>query len=161
MEVIGDLKLTFTSAEEVIPFNDKVTLWFSNFVYIYQIKDVTPYIHALFFHVPEFLIMHNNLNYFNQQGLEKYNDISSKHYFRASNHRGVESLKQIFFKKNRLQLLEAAGYEGIKNGYRCRNCGNNGHTIKTCTAKCDNCEYNSCCGHLVKVNGKWIASCQM
>lgn len=132
IEIISDLKLTFTSAEQVVSFKSKVLSWFSLFDQLYQTKDFTPYMHALFCHVPEFLTMHQNLNYFNQQGMEKYNETSSKHYFRASNHRGIESLKQMFLKKNRigLQLLEAAGYERVKGSCKCRNCRNNGHTKK-------------------------------
>ena len=161
MDIIGDLKLTFTTREHVDSFKDKVTSWFKHFTSTYQIKDVTPYMHALFSHVPEFLCQHNNINYFNQQGMEKYNDTSSKHYFRSSNHKGIESLKQMFLKKNRIQFLEAAGYERVKNGYKCRNCKNNGHTIKTCSAKCTHCNYISCCGHLVKIDKKWVVSCQV
>ena len=46
--------------------------------------------------------------------MEKYNDTVSKDYSRSSNHRGVSALKQLFLKKNKEQLLEAAGVERVK-----------------------------------------------
>ena len=67
-----------------------------------------PYMHALCSHVPEFLALYGNIEYFTQQGMEKYNDITSKNFFRSTNHRGVSAIKQLFLKRNRLQFLEAA-----------------------------------------------------
>jgi len=58
---------------------------------VYQTKDVTPYIHALLNHVPEFIRLHGNLISFTQQGLEKLNDVSTKEFQRASNHRDFEA----------------------------------------------------------------------
>ena len=63
--------------------------------------------------------------------MEKYNDRASKDYFRSTNHEGVDALKQLFLKKNRIQFLEAAGYGREKNSFKCRNCLNFGHIIKT------------------------------
>ena len=51
--------------------------------------------------------------------MEKYNNTVSKDYFRSSNHRGVSTLKQLFLKKHRMQLLEAAGLERVKESYNC------------------------------------------
>ena len=51
--------------------------------------------------------------------MEKYNNTASKDYFRSSNHRGVPTLKQLFLKKHRMQLLEAAGLERVKESYNC------------------------------------------
>ena len=82
------------------------------FLDLYQAKDVTPYMHALYAHVPEFLKLYQNLAYYTQQGMEKYNDTVWKDYLRSSNHRGVSALKQLFKKKHRIQLLEAAAVKG-------------------------------------------------
>lgn len=73
--------------------------------------------HALYFHVPEFLKLYKNIAYFNQQGMEKHNDVASKNYFRSSNHRGISALRQLLLKKYRIQFLEAAGYERVKQNY--------------------------------------------
>jgi len=50
---------------------------------------------------------YKNISYFNQQGLEKYNDQAPKDYFQSSNHRDSEALQQMIFLKNRIQYLEA------------------------------------------------------
>lgn len=128
---------------------------------MYQAKDVTPYMHALHCHVPEFLSLYQNIAYYTQQGLEKYNDRASKDFFRSTNHKGVDALKQLFLKKNRIQFLEAAGYERVKNTYECSNCSNEGHNIKTCTSPRKHCTAPVCCAHLVKESGKWVSRCQL
>ena len=157
-EIRQDLKHDF-QPDDVDTLKGKITLWLENYLKVYQAKDVTPYIHALYAHVPEFLSLYTNLEYFTQQGMEKYNDITSKNFFRSSNHRGVSALEQIFLKKSRVQYLEQAGCARVKNKYTCSNCNNTGHTIKTCTTKCKNCGAPTHCAHLVKYNGKYHPTC--
>lgn len=152
--ITQDLKQDFNH-EDVECFKGKVTSWLELFLTVYQAKDVTPYMHALYAHVPEFLQLYTNLEYFTQQGMEKYNDVTSKNFFRSSNHRGVSALQQIFYKKSRVQYLEQAGCARIKKKYKCSNCDKEGHTIKTCTAKCKNCSV-TCCAHLIKHNGRYV-----
>lgn len=156
--ITQDLKRDFNS-DDIELFKNKVTSWLEKFLTVYQAKDVTPYMHALYAHVPVFLSLYTNLDYFTQQSMEKYNDITSKNFFRSSNHRGVSALQQIFLKKNRVQYLEANGCARVKNMYTYSNCNNTGHTIKTCTAKCKNCISPTCCAHLVKHNGKYHPKC--
>ena len=160
MDIVGDLKLDFPSDVEIMQFKHKIKTWFDHFLKQYQTKDVTPYMHALHAHVPEFLKLYKNIAYYTQQGMEKYNDRASKDYFRSTNHRGVAALKQLFLKKHRIQYLEAAGYMRVKTSYTCSNCGNIGHTIKTCTSNCMNCEHPTFCSHLAKINGKWTPKCK-
>ena len=143
IDIIGDLNLNYSTDDAIL------------FLDLYQAKDVTPYMHSLYAHVPEFLKLYQNLAYYTQQGMEKYNDTVSKDYFRSSNHRGVSALKQLFLKKHRIQLLEAAGLERVKESYNCGNCSTSGHTIKTCTAKCSKCNAPTFSAHLVKIDGKW------
>ena len=61
----------------------KIKNWMNLFLSVYQTKDVTPYLHAFAMHVVEFLSLHKSLLRFTQQGLEKLNDISTKHFQRA------------------------------------------------------------------------------
>ena len=110
MDIIGDLKLDFTSEEGILELQRNCTFTFSK---VYLAKDVTPYMHALCYHVPEFLSLYQNIAYYTQQGLEKYNNRASKDFFRSTIHKGVDALKQLLLKKNRIQFLEAAGYERI------------------------------------------------
>ena len=51
--------------------------------------------------------------------MEKYNNTVSKDFSRSSNHRKVSALKKLFLKKHRIQLLEAAGLERVKESYNC------------------------------------------
>ena len=153
-----DLKKDFRPGD-VDVLKSKITSWLELYLSEYLTKDVTPYIHALYAHVPEFVSLYTNLEYFTQQGMEKYNDITSKFFFRSSNHRGTSALEKIFLKKNRVQYLETAGCARVKNKYTCSNCKNIGHTLKTCTAECKNCKSAICCAHLVKYNGKYHPKC--
>lgn len=99
MDIVGDLKLDYTTDDAIANLEGTIKKWFTKFLELYQAKDVTPYMHALYAHVPQFLTLYKNLAYFTQQGMEKYNDTVSKDYFRSSNHRGVSALKQLFSKK--------------------------------------------------------------
>lgn len=160
LDIIGDLKLDFTSDESTSDLKSKIKSWFEKFLQVYQTKDVTPYMHALHFHIPEFLSLYQNVSYFTQQGMEKYNDRASKDYFRSTNHKGVDALKQLFQKKNRIQFLEATGCERVKLTYKCSNCSEPGHTIKTCTSKCKHCEVHA--GLLcTSTKGKWQMEAKM
>ena len=60
----------------------KITLhnWMKLFLSIYQTKHVTPYMHALVQHVPEFINLHDSLVAFNRQGLEKLNQFQTKDF---------------------------------------------------------------------------------
>ena len=46
-------------------------------------------------HVDEFLRVHGSITLLTEQGLEKYNDMMTKEYFRATCHRKDEALIQI------------------------------------------------------------------
>jgi hypothetical protein len=50
--------------------------------------------HAFAQHVPEFLRLYGNIVIFSQQGLEKLNDLTTKHYHRSTNHQGYEALNR-------------------------------------------------------------------
>ena len=76
LDIYGDLRKTFT-AEEVDLFSTRIEAWIKDFLFLYQVNQVTPYMHALWAYVPDFLT----------QGLEKCNEEISKCYFRATNHR--------------------------------------------------------------------------
>jgi len=70
--------------------------WVNMFTSIYQKKDVTPYMHALVYHVPEFLKLYNgDLTMFNQQRLKKLNDVITQHFQWGTNHRDNSALEQI------------------------------------------------------------------
>ena len=121
-DIIGDLKLNYTTGptdSAISSLEDKMKIWFQKFVDLHQAKDVTMYMHSLYAHVPEFLKLYQNLAYYTQQGMEKYNNTVSKDFSRSSNDREVSALKQLFLKKHRIQLLEATGLERVKESYNC------------------------------------------
>ena len=111
--------------------------WVRLFTSVYQTKDVTPYIHALGMHVSEFLHLSGNIVMFNQQGLEKLNDLTTKHFQRASNHREYDALKQVLEKRNRLKLLEDDGHQRTKRVQTCSICKLTGHNRRSCPCQTD------------------------
>jgi len=78
-------------------------------------------------YVPEFIRLHGNLTSFTQQGLEKLNDVSTKEFQRASNHRDFEALQQMLEKRNRLEHLKDNDNAPVKNTQKCSRCGKSGH----------------------------------
>lgn len=95
------------------------------FTTTYQTKDVTPYMHAMAMHVPEFLKLYKGIVLFTQQGLEKLNDITTIHFQHSSNHRELEVLKQLLEKRNRIEELERGGYQRTKQAQACSICKTN------------------------------------
>ena len=132
------------------------------FLKLYPTKHVTPYMHALRWHVLEFIEMYGKVSPFTHQGLEKLNDKTTKDFFRSTNQQGLDALKQIVMKRNRIEDLEDVGCQHEKSTFRFHNCKLEGHNIKTCTSKCNSCQTKPCCfpAHLVKVGGKWIKTCE-
>ena len=109
--------------------------WIKLFLKQYQTKNITPYMHAFAFHVPEFLKKYGSICKFNQQGLEKLNDVSTQHFQRASNHRDVEALTQMLQKRNRLEELENRGYKRSVRTHHCSCCGNSSHIKSKCPTR--------------------------
>ena len=102
--------------------------WGTDFIAVYQTSRVTPYIHALMNHVAEFMQLHGSILPFTQHGLEKYNDVVTKTYFRCTNHRGE---KEIMEKQNRMEHMQDLGVKTKKclvlpaklwNGHNRRTC---------------------------------------
>jgi len=90
-------------------FEKKTKEFVGHFIDIYPSKHVTPYMHCMMYHVSKFMLLHGSTLVFTQQGLEKYNDIMTKDYFRSANHQNEQCLIQILQKQNRLEHLEAIG----------------------------------------------------
>jgi hypothetical protein len=82
--------------------------WLSNYVKTYGPAKVTPYMHSFAQHLHEFQTIYDNVNDFNQEGHEKFNDMSKSYYFGSTNKqtKNNKCLKQIFHKFNRKELLD-------------------------------------------------------
>ena len=91
---------------DIEAFERKAKEWVVKFIDVYQAKNVTPYIHAMFNHVGEFMRAHGSILPFTQQGLEKLNDVMTKHYFRSTSHQSEKALLQIMQKLNRIEHLK-------------------------------------------------------
>ena len=83
-------------------------------------------------HVPKLLKLYGNISIFNQQGLEKLNDITPKHFQKSTNHHDIHALQQILEKGNRIELLEDQGFQSVKNEQKCGICKECGHDKRTC-----------------------------
>jgi len=118
---------------DITNYEQKSREWGRKFISTYHEDNVTPYIHALMNHVGEFMKLHGSILQFSQHGLEKYNDVMTKEYFRATNHRGEAALRQIMEKQNRLEHLSDLGARSTKCfSITCSNCGGSGHNKLTC-----------------------------
>ena len=76
----------------------------------------------------------SNISFFNQQGLEKLDDTTTKMFFGGTNMKGKDALK-----RSRITTLENEGCAREKGKVRCRNCCKEGHTILTCSENCMLC----------------------
>ena len=120
------------SSAEISAFASDAKSWLQLFLQVYQTKCVTPYMHALVSHMPEFLTIHGAVNPFTQQGVEKLNDQYTHFYFHSTNHRESDALKQLLLKKNRLEYLTDNGFERTKKTNICSSCKKSGHNKRTC-----------------------------
>ena len=94
-------------------------------------------------HVPEFLHLYGNVVMFSQQGLEKLNDLTTKHFQRASNHREYDALKQVLEKRNRLELLEDTASQRTKRVQTCSICKLTDHNRRSCPNRPPLCKTNT------------------
>ena len=95
------------------------------------------------------LALHGTILQFSQHGLEKYNDIMTKEYFRSTSHHGEAALWQIMEKQNQMEHLSDLGSQ-TKRCFSivCSNCGGSGHNKLTSVQNCKNCSYSPFRAHL-------------
>ena len=93
------------SSVEIDAFEQMVHAWLEIFLSLFQTKHVTPYIHILVSHVPDFLRQYGSLAPFSQQGLEKLNDDLTYSFFSGTNHRHQNYLQQMLQKLNCIEEL--------------------------------------------------------
>lgn len=74
---------------------EKTAKFFIDYTETFMVTTITPYIHCFVCHMHEFRKLHGNFNLFNQQGLEKLNDITTEQVFRGSNRKRKESGKNL------------------------------------------------------------------
>ncbi len=131
LEVICEIKRECNAAD----LQTDIKNWVRKFLTLYQTKNVTPYMHAFAHHIPEFISHYGNITAFKQEGLEKLNDITTKHFQRCTNHRGSHALKQAHEKRNRIEDLEASGFSREKRSAKCSLCCQSGHNKRSCPTR--------------------------
>lgn len=124
------LRSTNTDKEQI---KGLATEWLQQFLEVYLTKHVTPYMHTLVYHIPEFVELYGSLAPFSQQGLERLNDNITKDYFRSTNHR-QDALRTLLMKLNRLEELQTVE-ERHKQVHHCKLCHASGHNSRTCPLK--------------------------
>ena len=83
-----------------------INQWFIQYVSLYTQTSVTPYMHMFNYHLIDQYKKYGNINYFNTQGLEKLNDLSTMDFFKATNKR-EDYCFQILKRNMRLDYLDS------------------------------------------------------
>ena len=125
------------SNNEIDTFRKDAKQWVLNFTMIYQSKNVTPYIHILAQHIPEFIQKYSNISQFAQQGLEKLNNQTTIDFVKSMNHDycSLAALTQLLQKRNRVEYVESNGFQCTSNKVICSVCKGKGHNSCTCKKK--------------------------
>jgi len=101
------IKYDFNEYEfDLDEYRSKMNTWISYFIVVNGEKSITPYIHALIFHVSEFIIKYKNLNLYSLQQLEKLGSITKTNFFRSTNKQTNKFNKLLLEKINRIELLD-------------------------------------------------------
>lgn len=94
--------------------------WIKDYVSVYFITSITPYMHLLVSHIKELISIHKNIDRFNCEGLEKLNDFLKISYNRSSNKKNENKiyLRQLLEKRNRLEFKTLEISEISLNHYK-------------------------------------------
>ena len=90
---------------------EELKIWLKSYLKVTQNKPLTPYVHSLVFHVPEFIEKFHHLNLYTTQSLEQLNSVTKTHYFTQTNRRlkDLAFLKQLLEKQNRMEFIYLKG----------------------------------------------------
>ena len=113
-------------------YKERAQAWVSLFKDTYLAKDVTIYMHIMAKHVEEAIRLHGSLKKYSQQGFEKLNDFLTKWFFHSSDHKGLQALKQVMDKANRVEYLYPTCKRDKVFEVTCSNCHEKGHNKRTC-----------------------------
>jgi hypothetical protein len=76
--------------------------WIQLFKETYRPEHITPYMHDFVKHLHQMISIHGDISLWSMQGLEKLNDMTTRHYFCSTN-RSEYFLNQLINKRNRLE----------------------------------------------------------
>lgn len=94
-------------------------------------SDATPYCHIIAFHACECIRLHGRLSEWSQEGYEKMNDLLTKRFQRATNHRFDSAFTQLLEKNNRIALLSIQNVRQRRD-YACSVCKSDEHRLPNC-----------------------------
>ena len=109
--VIQDFNTIYLKIRDNLIQAEEIQILTSQFLIEYletfMISTISPYLHCFVCHLHEFRLLHQDFNLFNQQGLEKLNDLTSEQVFKATNRKRKETgktsyLQQLMHKRNRI-----------------------------------------------------------
>lgn len=78
--------------------------WIEKFKLAYNEEHITPYMHAFVHHFHQFIDLHGDINMYNEQGIEKLNDLTTSQFYRNTNKK--KFIRQLINLRNRLEILE-------------------------------------------------------
>ena len=86
--------------------------WLKNYIKAYGKDEIIVYIHIFVSHLHEFVELHGDVNLFNQEGLEKLNNITSVQFFKSTNKRNNNHayLQQLMHKRIRMEVISKTLY---------------------------------------------------
>lgn len=100
-------------------FKTKLNEWLGFFIQLMNYDDkkrkkkdieyITPYIHIMVQHLPEFISTYKNLNLFSTQALEKSHNSTKINLMRQTNKKTNEFIKQLLEKENRMEFYNLNG----------------------------------------------------
>jgi hypothetical protein len=88
-----------------IKIKTKTQRWIKLFCKVYHLKHVTPYIHAFANHLHQFY-KNGNVYFYNLEGLEKLNDLTTIEYFKASNKKS-DATFQLLSRRCRIDVISS------------------------------------------------------
>lgn len=106
-DIISDIKKDYSQSFDKNNLEKKLKNWLKDYLKIEQ--NITPYIHILCFHIPEFIQKYKNLNLFSMQGMEKRNHFSKINFFRQTNHQKNSFTTILLEKMKRLDFINMNG----------------------------------------------------
>ena len=109
-EITSYSKINKPTVSNIETLKRDLKKWQSMYLNLRENK-CTAYVHAFVNHVPEFLEMYGDVNVFNLQGLEKFNDFTTIYYHHSTNkqRKNFRYLIQLLKKRNRIEFFNSGG----------------------------------------------------
>ncbi len=98
------IKLDHTKNFDEEALREKLIKWLGYYLRCTDNEKLTPYLHILVFHIPQFITEYKNLSLYCMQALERLNSVTKRNFFRQTNRRPLIAMRQLLNKANRNEL---------------------------------------------------------